>query len=108
MATVIGYLINFWVQAKIAAEWGLDGGLYILKLGMYFVFDGLLTVVYAIVGSLDVGSFVVNTAGVWGGLPPQLIYLINAIGLPSGLSIVLYAIIIRMLLNLIPAAVTRI
>lgn len=108
MATLIGFFINFWVQAKLAAKWGLDGGLYVLKLGLYFVFDGLLTVVYSIVGALDVGSLVFNIGGLWAGLPSQLIYLINSIGLPSGLSIVLYAIVIRMLLNLIPAAVTRI
>lgn len=108
MATIIGYLINFWVQAKIAAKWGLDGGLYILKLSLYFVVDGLLTVVYAIVGALDVGTFIFNVGALWSGLPSQLIYIINAVGLPSGLSMLLYAIVIRMLLNLIPAAVTRI
>lgn len=108
MATLVGFFLNFWVQAKLFSKWGLDGALYVLKVGFFFIIDGLLTAIYAIVSTLDLGSLVFNVAGLWAGLPPQVIYLVNAVGIPSGLSMILYAIVIRMLLNLIPAAFTRI
>jgi len=108
METIVGWLSAFWGYVLDSFRWLLDGALYVLKAAAFFYVDGLLTTIYTIVGLLDVGTLVTNLAGLWGGLPPQLIYLINAVGLPPGLSMVFYAIVIRMLLNLIPAAVTRI
>jgi hypothetical protein len=85
----------------------LDGFLLVLKIAFYLPFDGILTVITAFVSSLDVGQLVFNSASTWGLLPPQMLYVINAIGFPQGLTLVAYAIGLRMLLNLIPAALTR-
>lgn len=107
MDAIIDWLVSFWEKIKIALIWVLDGALYVIKAVAYFLWDGLLTTIYAIVGALDVGSLVVSVGGLWVGLPPQLLYLINAVGIPTGLTMLLYAIVIRKLLDLIPAAFTR-
>ena len=107
MDAIINWLISFWGYVLDALKWVLDGALYVLKAGAYFLFDGLFTAIYSIVGALDVGSLVTNLAGTWAGLPPQLLYVINAVGLPTGLTMLSYAILIRKLLDLIPAEFTR-
>lgn len=108
MDYLVSFFQLFWSSLRSLLEWLLSGTLYVLKAVFYFVLDGFLTVVYSIVGALDIGFIVTSYAGYWSGLPPQLIYAINACGIGSGISIIVYAMGIRMLLNLIPAAVTRI
>jgi hypothetical protein len=95
-----------WLQT--AFTWILDGSIYCLKFVCYFVFDGLLTAVSTILLAIDISSLGANLVLSWSGLPTQLIYLINACGIPAGLSLVVSAIIIRMGINLIPAEFTRI
>lgn len=107
MSAIIDWLVSFWEHITTALKWVLDGALYVLKAAFFFFWDGLLTAIYAIVGALDVGSLVVSVGGLWVGLPPQLLYLINAVGIPTGLTMIFYAIVIRKLLDLIPAALTR-
>ncbi|MGD9686358.1 MAG: DUF2523 family protein [Desulfobacter sp.] len=107
MSSIINWLSSFWNHIQTALKWGLDGVLYVLKAVLFFAFDGLLTVVYSIVAALDVGSLTVSLVGLWADLPPQLLYVVNATGLPTGLSMIFYAIVIRKLLDLIPAAFTR-
>ncbi|WP_305732882.1 DUF2523 family protein [Trichlorobacter ammonificans] len=108
MPAIVQWLSTVWNTLKTALSWLLDGFLYVLKAAFFFVFDGLLTAVVSIVGALDVGSLITNLAGAWTGLPPALIWVINATGIPTGLSMVFYALVVRMILNLIPAAFTRI
>lgn len=86
----------------------LDALLYVFKAAIYFIFDGLLTVVQGVLSSIDVSSVVVSSAATWSAMPTQLLYIINALGIPQGLSILAAAYAIRMTLNLIPAALTRI
>ncbi|EKD40964.1 MAG: hypothetical protein ACD_74C00099G0013 [uncultured bacterium] len=87
---------------------GLDALLYVFKAALFFVFDGLLTVVSGLLSSLDVSSAILSSAATWASMPPQLIYIVNAIGIPQGLAILAGAYVVRMTLNLIPAALTRI
>lgn len=108
MDYLVSFFSSFWSAFRSALSWLLDGVLYVIQAVLYFIFDGLLTTVYAIVGALDVGTFLTSFAGYWSGLSPQLIYAVNACGIGSGISIIVYAIGIRMLLNLIPASFTRI
>jgi len=89
-------------------KWALDGVLYVLKAALYFVFDGLLTIVTTIFGAIDVSTLMVNSAANWAQLPPQAIYLMSACGIPQCLSMMASAITIRMIINLIPAEFTRV
>lgn len=108
MDYLVSFFALFWSSLRSLLDWLLSGTLYVFKAGFYFILDGFLTVVYAIVGALDIGSLATSYGGYWAGLPPQLLYAINACGIGSGISILVYAMGIRMLLNLIPAAFTRI
>lgn len=107
MSAIVEWLVAFWSNVLEPLKWLLDGIIYVFKSVLFFVIDGLLTVVLSIVGSLDVGSLMTNITGVWLGLPTQLIYVINASGVPTGLSMLFYSIVIRKTLDLIPAVFTR-
>lgn len=105
MTAFFNALVNFF---KNLFEWLLDGALFVIKSAFYFIFDGLLTVITLAVQALDFSSFLASYAMDWAGLPTQAIYIIVAIGIPQGLTIIATAMLIRLVLNLIPAAVTRI
>lgn len=89
-------------------KWLLDGVLFVLKSVLFFIFDGVLTAIQAIFTAIDVGSFAVNYAAHWSSLPPQMLYFVNAIGIPQCVVMLASAMGIRMLINLIPAEFTRV
>jgi len=86
----------------------LDGVLWIIGKALFLIFDGILTVISTVFTAIDISSLLSSYAMDWAGLPPQMIWFVNAVGLPQGISILTAAISIRMLLNLIPAAFTRV
>lgn len=88
--------------------WALDGCLWILKKAAFVLMDGLLTCISSIFTAIDLSSIASNYALQWANVPTQLIWFVNAISLPAGITIIVAAIGIRMLINLIPAAFTRI
>lgn len=108
MDYLVSFFGFFWTSFKQLLTWLLEGLSFVISGVFYLLVDGLLTVIYAIVATLDFGTVIATYAGYWSGLPPQLIYVINACGIPSGISILVWAIGIRLLINLIPAAVTRV
>ncbi len=75
---------------------------------LYTIYDGLLTVVFLFADTVDLSEVAFNMAAQYAGLPTQLIWLVNQVDLPQSLTYVAGAIVIRMILNVIPAAVTRI
>jgi len=89
-------------------KWLLDGVLWVIGKVLYVIFDGLLTVIDTIFKSIDVSSYLTSNALSWANMPSQLIWLVNQIGIPQGLTIIASAISLRMLINLIPAEFTRI
>jgi hypothetical protein len=105
---LLNFVNNFWSVLKNVGTWLIDGGIYAVKMALYGIVDGLLTVVTAIVAAINVSTLVSNMSADYGLLPPALVYVLNAICLPQGLSIIVAAIGIRMAINLIPAALTRI
>ena len=108
MSGIMAFINTFFHTIQTLLGWVLDGLLYVLKTALFFPFDGLLTVVSGLISALDVSNVIVSSASTWSGMPPQLLYIVNAIGLPQGLSMLAYAYGLRMTLNLIPAALTRI
>ncbi len=101
MSDILSYLYDLFT-------WVLDGALLIIQSALYFVYDGFLTAVTAVINSLDLSFLIFEFANKWGLLPDQLLYVICQIGLSQCISILVYALGIRMLLNLIPASLTRI
>lgn len=105
---LVQFVAKFFDILKALFVWCLDGCLYVLKGGLYFGFDGILTVIEGFVQAIQFGFLATSMAASWSGVSPQLIYVINACGIPAGLGIIGAAIGVRMTLNLIPAAFTRI
>lgn len=93
---------------KTLATWALDGIVFLLKSVFFFILDGLLTVVTLAMQALDFSAFLASYAMDWAGLPSQAIYIITAVGIPQGLTIIAGAMVLRLGLNLIPAALTRV
>jgi hypothetical protein len=91
-----------------ALSWLADAVVMGIKAALFWPFDGLLTVIQLFFTSLDLSAFTASYAMNWAGLPPQLIYCINAVGIVQCIGLLCTAIIIRMVINLIPAAFTRI
>ena len=81
---------------------------YIISGFLYTVLSGIFTIITALVDAIDMSTVITTSFANWGLLPSQLVYLINALGIPQGLAMVTYAYIIRLGLNLIPAVFTRV
>lgn len=108
MSGIMSFLNGFFAVIQILLGWTLDGLMYVLKTAFYFPFDGLLTAISSLISALDFSSMGLSSVATWANMPPQLLYIVHAIGIPQGLSILAAAYIIRMGINLIPAALTRI
>ena len=88
--------------------WILDGFIELLQFVVFTILDGLLSVVETALAAVDLSSVLFNYAAAWSHLPTQLIWLINAVGLPQCFSILGAAYLIRLTLNLIPSVFTRV
>lgn len=108
MSGIMDFINGFFAIIQTLLRWVLDGLLYVLKTFLYFPFDGLLTAIQSLISALNFSSMGLSTAATWTDMPPQLLYIVNAIGIPTGLAILAAAYLIRMGLNLIPASLTRI
>jgi hypothetical protein len=89
-------------------NWFFFGLVYVVAYPLVCLLDGCLSAVGLVISSIDLGSFVIDWAGTLSGLPGPMLYLMHACGFDTGLSMVSSAIVIRMLINLIPGALTRI
>lgn len=107
-AALFSWLGTFWDWILTAFKWILDGLGLILKFIFFTIFDGLLTVIEVFLSTIDISSVAVTSAAAWAGLPSQLIWLINAVGLPQGLLLLGSAYLIRLTINLIPGVFTRV
>lgn len=98
------FFSKFWGLFKFA----LDAFFSVFKTFIYMIFDGFCTVVTGFISSLDLSALAFTQYAQWSNLPPQAIYLINQLALPQCASLIAGAMLVRMLLNLVPAAFTRI
>lgn len=89
-------------------EWLLNGVVKVIWGVLYTVLDGVLTVITGFVSLIDLSTILLQITGSWVLLPSQIVWFITQMGLAPALSIIGYAIIIRMMLNLIPGTFTRI
>jgi len=86
----------------------LDGIILIFGTIINITLQGFFDILLALISVIDISSVVQNFILQMTGMPPQMIYLINAANLPTAITCILSAYGIRFLLNLIPAAFTRI
>ena len=105
---VITWLWNFWEIVQTGFKWILDGFILLVQFVFFTIFDGLLTVIETALAAVDLSSMLFSYAAAWSHLPTQLIWLINAVGLPQCFTILGAAYLIRLTLNLIPSVFTRV
>lgn len=105
-------IINFFKQIPDllwdAFTWLLDSIGSAISWMLYTIYDGVLIVIYSFADAIDFSAVMFNTAAQYSSMPPQLIWLINQVGLPQALTYLAGALVIRLLLNLLPAAITRV
>ena len=87
---------------------GIDALFQAFSLFFYLIFDGFCFVITTFISSLDLSALAFTSFAEWSNLPTQAIYLINQLALPQCASLIAGAILIRMLINLIPAVATRV
>lgn len=88
--------------------WALNGAILVIGHVFYYIFDGLLTVVFTIISGLDISSVGFNYLSQLAGLPEPLLFCLNVCSFPQCLVIISGAYSLRLLLNLIPAEFTRV
>lgn len=108
MDSLTSFLNIFVTIIKNVATWILNGIAQVLIEVLYLAFDAVLTIVNTVIQGLDFTGLALNYSAYWGLLPPQLIWMINEIGLSAGMSMLGTAYIIRLTLNLIPSEFTRV
>ena len=89
-------------------NWFFYGLVYCVAAPIVCLMEGVLSAVSSILTSLDMSSLAIDWVGQLLGLPGPLQYLMHECGFDTGVSMISAAIVIRMLLNLIPGALTRI
>lgn len=89
-------------------RWLLDGGIYVIQYGVYLILQAIFTVILALLNSLDLSFILLDWTGIWNQLPPQMLWFLHTVGFFQGLTMLGGAYGIRMLLNLIPANISRI
>lgn len=108
MESIITFIQNFFTWIFNVGKWAIDGALTMLIVLVKILIEGMLTIVLALFQALDVGQLIANLASQWGLVDSRVIYMITQLGIPSGLSILGYAFLLRLMLNFIPAALTRV
>lgn len=107
-AVLIDWLSSFWDSLVASFLWLLDAVLVLLQFVFFTILDGFLSVIETMVSAIDFSAVLFNYAASWSALPSQLIYLINAVGLPQCFAMLGGAYAIRLTLNLIPSWATRV
>ena len=107
-AVIIDWLSSFWQTVLTFCKWTLDGLILLFQFVFFTIFDGLLTVIETTLAAVDLSSVLFNYAAAWSSMPTQLVWLINAVGLPQCFAILGAAYLIRLTLNLIPSVFTRV
>lgn len=108
MDTIIEWAKKFWGYVADFGTWILEGCVLLLQFVFYTLIDGIFVVIESFLAMLDFSAILFNYASTWSGLPPQLVWLITAAGLPQAFALLGGAWVLRLLLNLIPAALTRV
>ncbi len=108
MEALLGWLSSFWGFLQSLGQWMVDGVVSMVAQLIYWVLEALFSAVIKVVETLDLSAQLTTHFGDWSGIPAQTIYLVNALNIPQVVTILLAAIGVRMILNLIPASLTRV
>lgn len=104
---IIDFCSSFWETLISFFNWIADGILYIQFKICYLFMDVFFSVIESIVTSIDL-SFLSNSYGNWDVLPSQTLYIFDRLNITECLFIIGGACLARLILNLLPALLTRI
>lgn len=99
------WLLN---QLYTPFEWLLDGFVYVLKAVPWLIIDGVLSAVSVFIAAVDTSAVVFQWAAGYALIPEQAIWIMVAIGFPQMVTLIAAAYVYRFLINIVPAAVTRV
>lgn len=108
MQGILDFLNSFLDILYNSFSWALNALLKVIPFTLLLILEGFFSVISLFISTLDIGNLAVAASASWGFLPASVAYLISMSGIPTGLNILALAWTIRFLLNLIPAAFTRI
>jgi len=106
--SILSWVSTFWNTIKSVITDTLELLFSVIGWVLYCVFDGLLAVIYAVVNGLDLSVVAFDMASEWSSMPEQLVWLVKELGIPQCLTVISGALTLRLLLNILPAALTRI
>ena len=66
---LLSFVNGFWGYIVQVVQWLVQGIIYAVEMGLYFAWDGLLTVMSALIEGLNLGNIATQTAAGWGLLP---------------------------------------
>ena len=101
-------LTNLLEYLKAFFYWLLTPLFDFIKFIAYYFYDKLCSLAEFCVSAISLPGELVTGFFNWAGLPDQLLYILNAIGLPTILTMLAGAYGVRFLLNLIPSWLTRV
>jgi len=106
---IIDFCDGFWDGLLFVKDWILDGLFYILTEILFFIFDAFCSAVETIINAIDFAQVTaLHSFGNWDILPAQIIYILSKLNIAQCLTMLAAASLIRLTLNLIPAAFTRV
>lgn len=108
MDFLVSFFKQFWTLILEHINWTLDALAKVLSFFVFTLLDGFFTVIHAFISLIDFSAIAFNFGAQYANLPPTLIWLVNQTAIPQGLTYIGLAVTIRLTLNLIPAAFTRI
>lgn len=108
MQWLIDFVSGFWELLRGLVTFLIDSVMTIILLILSTVFEGFLLIVTGIINALDFGDVVVSSVAAWGLLDSNTAWMVSAVGIPQGLTILGSAYLIRLTLNLIPSWITRV
>nr|WP_319393331.1 DUF2523 family protein [uncultured Desulfobacter sp.] len=106
---IIDFCSNFWGMLTDFINWVLDGILYLLSEIVYLSMDAFFSIIETIISAIDFAQVTaLSSFGNWNLLPDQILYILYKLNIAQCLSMLAAACLIRLTLNLIPAAFTRV
>jgi len=106
---IIDFCSKFWGQFIDLIKWVFETIFILISSLFYYIFDAFLTVIETIFNTINFAEITALTSiQSWTGLDTQIIWVLNYINLTTCLGFIIAAYSIRLLLNLIPASLTRI
>lgn len=96
----------FWGQVVEVITWCFETFITVISDIFFFIADGIMLAIETMITAIDFSSWFAFAG--WGALPPQVLYILDVMNISACLAGLSVAYGIRLLLNLIPAAFTRV